>query len=204
MKKSLAVLLMACVSLLAGNIVVDLPGGSGGTDDELTYFNGTPHWLTWHGMYRGTWFNIDDFLPGSTGYTMNSVEYWFYEHSSYPWDTDQFYSEVWNGDQTETGPQVLVVQDVVTASHYAPCYHVIIPEILTEQHFWCLANTEMSTGGWPSILSDNSMPGDAGHSFYSDDMIVWESWGEYGEYFIVAEWWDSIESTTWGSLKALF
>ncbi|MFO7625838.1 MAG: hypothetical protein R6V62_01110 [Candidatus Fermentibacteraceae bacterium] len=202
MKSLLAPLLLISLPLVAGNVRIDLPGGSGGSDDNLTYYNGTPNWFTWAGVYRGTWFNTDDFLPGSTGFNMNHAQYWFYESANYPWDTNDFYSEVWNGDQT--GPEVLLAQAVVTALHYAPCYHVIIPDLLTEQHFWCLINTEMSAGGWPSILGDWSMPGDAGHSFFSDDFIVWEPWGEMGEYYIVAAWWVSIDRTTWGAVKALF
>jgi hypothetical protein len=194
--------LILTVPLLAGNVRVCLPGRSGSTYDELTYYNGTANWFTWAGMYKGTWFNTQDFMPGSTGYLMNHVEYWFYEHSNYPWDTDQFFSEVWNGEHT--GPQSFLLQNVVTAFHFAPCYHVIIPDLLTEQHFWCVINTEMSDGGWPSILGDWSMPGDAGHSFHSDDFVVWESFGDYGEFAIMAERWVSIETTTWGSLKALF
>jgi len=203
MRSFLAPLLLASLPLLAGNIVVDLSGGSGGTDEDLSYFNGTPHWLTWSGMYRGTWFNTEDFMPGSTGYNVDCAEYWFYESTNTdPWDTDEFYSEVWNGDQT--GPEVLLAQAVVTALHYSPCSHIINPSIETEQHFWFLVNTEMSAGGWPSILGDYSMPGDAGHSFYSDDFIIWESWGELGEFAIAEAFLGSFESTTWGSLKALF
>jgi len=203
MKSLFSALLPICLPLLAGNIVVDLPGGSGGTNEELTYFNGTPYWLTWGGMYRGTWFNTEDFMPGSTGFRVDIAEYWFYQSTDTdPWDTDQFYSEVWNGSQT--GPEVLLTQGVVTALHYAPAYHSINPGVVTEVNFWCLVNTEMSAGGWPSILGDWSMPGDAGHSFFSDDFIVWEPWSEMGEYYIVAIFVISLESTTWGSLKALF
>ena len=203
MKRFLAPLLLISLPLLAGKIVVELPGGSGGTDEELTYFNGTPYWLTWGGMYRGTWFNIQDFMPGSTEFSLGEVEYWFYESTNTdPWDTDQFYSEVWNGGQTS--PEVLLAQDVVTALHYSPCYHEAY--VWVDQNFWCIVNTEMSAGGWPSILSDNSMPGDAGHSFFSDDFTIWESWGDYGEFYTVARWGyiNSLKSTTWGSLKALF
>lgn len=202
MKGILAALFLVSLPLFAGNVRVDLPGGSGGSNFDLTYFNGTPHWLTWAGMYRGTWFNTEDFLPGSTGGVIEEMEYWFYEHASYPWDTDQFYSEVWNGDQT--GPGVLLTQGVVTALHYAPAYHSINPGVVTEVNFWCLVNTEMSAGGWPSILGDYSMPGDAGHSFFSDDLMVWEPWGEMGEYYIVAIFELSLDPTTWGSMKALF
>jgi len=204
MKGSLAALFLVSLALFAGNIVVDLPGGSGGTDDVLTYFNGTPHWLTWGGMYRGTWFNTEDFMPGSTGINLEQMEYWFYESTNTdPWDTDDFYSEIWNGDNM--GPLVRLAQTVVTAYHYAPCYHTFDPDLPVEQNFWGLINTEMSAGGWPSVLGDYSMPGDAGHSFFSDDLIVWESWGEMGEYYIIAHeggW--SLDATTWGSLKALF
>jgi len=204
MKSLFSALLPICLPLLAGNIVVDLPGGSGGNFGELTYFNGTPHWLTWGGMYRGTWFNTEDFMPGSFGINLEQMEYWFYESTNTdPWDTDDVYSEVWNGDQT--GPLVLLEQGIVTAPHYAPCFHTFDPELPVEQNFWALINTEMSAGGWPSVLGDWSMPGDAGHSFFSDDFIVWEPWGEMGEYYIIAHegsW--SLDAVTWGALKALF
>jgi hypothetical protein len=202
MNRFLSPLLLLSLPLLAGSVRVDLPGGSGGTDDQLTYFNGTPHWLTWAGMYRGTWFNTEDFLPGSTGGVIEEMEYWFYEHASYPWDTDNFYSELWDGDNM--GPLVQLEQGIVTAYHYAPCYHTFDPGVEVEVNFWVLINTEMSSGGWPSVLGDYSMPGDAGHSFFSDDFIVWEPWGEMGEYYIVATTGTALEATTWGSMKALF
>ena len=203
MNRALAPLLLLSLPLLAGNVRVDLPGGSGSTDDQLTYYNGTASWLTWAGVYRGTWFNTDDFLPGSTGFLMNHAEYWFYEHNLYPWDTDTFYSEVWNGDQT--GPQVLLAQDVVTAFHYAPCYHEAY--VVTGQHFWCLVNTEMSSGGWPSILADGVYKGLPDHSYFSDDFIFWEPWSgdpDFGDFFIRAYQANALDATTWGSLKALF
>ena len=204
MNRALSPVLLLSLPLIAGNVRVDLPGGSGGIDEGLTYFNGSPHWLTWGGMYRGTWFNTEDFLPGSTGTGIQQIEYWFFEHASYPWDTDQFYSEIWNGDQT--GPQVFIAQGIVTAYHYAPCYQCFEPCLLVGVNFWALINTEMSAGGWPSVLGDFSMPGDAGHSFFSDDFIVWEPWGEMGEYYIIVDCIPGclLDTTTWGSLKALF
>ena len=157
-------LLLLSLPLIAGNVRVDLPGGSGDTFGDLSYFNGTPHWLTWAGMYRGTWFNTDDFMPGSNGALIEEMEYWFFESTNTdPWDTDDFYSEIWNGD--DMGPLVLLAQGIVTALHYAPVYHTFLPGIEVEQNFWALINTEMSAGGWPSVLGDYSMPGDAGHSF---------------------------------------
>ncbi len=203
MKLAIAVLAILAMVAFAGQARVEVPGVAGSTDDVLSYDNGTFHWLTWGGMYRGTWFNTDDFLPGSTGFSLEQVEYWFYEHSSYPWDTADFYAEVWNGD--DMGPLVLLAQESVTALHVAPCYFTFDPALAVEGNFWGLINTEMSAGGWPSVLGDFSTPGDAGHSFFSDDFIVWEPWGEMGEYFIRAHGeFNALNSTTWGAVKALF
>ena len=205
MGKLAMILLLLAFAAFAGQIRVEVPGEAGSTDDVLSYDNGTFHWLTWGGMYRGTWFNTQDFLPGSTGFLISQIEYWFYEHSSYPWDTADFYAEVWNGD--EMGPVVLLAQESVTALHVSPCYFNFDPPLLTEQNFWCLINTEMSAGGWPSVLGDFSQPGDAGHSFFSDDFIVWEPWGEMGEYFIRVHGefvTQALDPATWGAVKALF
>ncbi len=201
MKQALAVLAILTMAAFASQIRVDLPGGSGSYDvDVLQYDDGSPHWLTWGGTYRGTWFNTDDFLPGSQGFLLQQMEYWFFEHSSYPWDTSEFYSEIWNGD--DMGPLVLLAQGVVNAPHYAPCYHNLDPALAVEQNFWGLINTTMSAGGWPSVLGDNTV---GEHSFFSDDMIVWEPWGELGDYFIRAKGeFNSLNSTTWGAVKALF
>ena len=203
MNRALSPLLLLSLPLIAGNVRVDLPGGSGGTDDQLTYFNGSPQWVSWDGVYRGTWFNTEDFVAGSPGFGVIDVEYWFYESpNADPWDTDNFYSEVWNGGQS--GPQVRLAQSIATASHYAPCFHCFDPSLGVEQNFWALINTEMSVGGWPSILGDDSTPGDAGHSFYLDGVAL-EIW-ELGEYYIGVSGWPnySLGAITWGSLKALY
>ncbi len=142
-------------------------------------------------------------FPAAPAFNLEQVEYWFYEHSSYPWDTADFYAEVWNGD--EMGPLVLLAQESVTALHVCTLLLHLRPRLPEEQNFWCLINTEMSAGGWPSVLGDFSQPGDAGHSFFSDDFIVWEPWGEMGEYFIRAHgYFLALNSTTWGAVKALF
>ncbi len=202
------ILLLLSVAAFAGQTRVDVPGTvAGGVDYELSYDNGTFHWLTWGGMYRGTWFHTNDFFPGGyPDFAIEQIEYWFYEHSSYPWDTADFYSEVWHG--VESGPiSVRLLQRTVTAIHLAPCYHLVDPPFNVEPDFWCLINTEMSAGGWPSVLGDYSQPGDAGHSYFSDDFIVWEPWGEMGEYFIAVTGYipgEALNTTTWGAVKALF
>ena len=212
MSRFLTLVLVAATSALAGQALVDLPGGSGGSGfdwEVLQYDNGTPMWFTWAGTYRGTWFNTQDFMPGSQGFNLRTMEYWFYESTSYPWDTAQFYSEVWSGD--DQGPVDLLAQKLVTAVHYAPCYHYLVPYVATDQHFWGIVNTELSSGGWPSILADGQYKGLPDHSYFSDDFIIWEpwslSWPEFGDFFIRASSWpppSSIEQTTWGAVKALF
>ena len=91
---------------------------------------------------------------------------------------------------------------MVTAVHYAPVYAVSPTPFYSEQEFWALANTEMSAGGWPSLLSDGT-PGT--HSFFSDDFIIWEPWGDMGDYFVRVEAdLTALDNSTWASLKAAF
>ena len=211
MSRFLTLVLVAATSALAGQVRVDLPGGSGGGDDRsvLQYDNGTPSWLTWAGTYRGTWFNTQDFMPGSEGFELHQMEYWFYQSSNTdPWDTAQFYSEIWNGD--DLGPVTLLTQGIVTAVHYSPVFHTFSPYQEVAQNFWGIVNTEMSSGGWPSILADGVYKGLPDHSYFSDDFIVWEPWSGdpvYGDFFIRAHGtfiMGSLDPTTWGSVKALY
>ena len=202
MAKILLVLFVLPLAVFANMVRVDLPVGSGGFDVEvLQYDDGSAHWLTWGGTYRGVWFNTEDYLPGSTGFMLEAMEWWFFEHASYPWDTADFYAEVWNGD--ENGPVELLDSQLVSAMHYAGAFTYYDPPLECESNFWGLINTTLSAGGWPSVLGDNT-PGE--HSFFSDDMIVWEPWGELGDYFIRAhgEFDLSLQTDSWGSIKALF
>ncbi len=179
-----------------------------GSDDVLQYDDGTPWWLTWGGLYRGTWFHTADFYPDPCDFMLGAAEFWFYHHSVYPWDTDEFIVEVWNGEQT--GPEELLYDTTVTAAHMTGVIVFPADSILTEPDFWLIENTELSAGGWPAILGDNT-PGSADHSFYSDDFIVWEPWvlqgSEANDYLIRAHGSPvdmALESRTWGGIKALF
>ncbi len=207
MRKPFAALFLFLLPLMAfaGQVRVesDIPGTPGcPTDTEvLQYDDGTPQWLTWGGTYRGVWFNPDDFLPDNNGFYLTMMEWWFYQSpNTDPWDTNQFYAEIWNGDVN--GPLTLLDQQLLTAIHAAPVYTYYDPPLWIEDFFWAVVNTEMSAGGWPSVFADGT-PG--GHSFYSDDFMVWEYW-DLGDYFIRAHgvYALSFESTTWGELKALF
>ena len=168
----------------------------------LTYCSGTPGWITWGGTYRGTWFHLEDFYPGVSETALSASEFWFYHHSSYPWDSSDAYIELWNGD--ENGPVLQLSQDILTAVHFAPVYVYHEPPVEVPGDFWVLVNTEMSAGGWPSLLGDNSAQ-PVSHSFFSDDFIVWEPWFFGRNYFIaVLADVDAISTTSWGCLKTLF
>jgi hypothetical protein len=177
---------------------------------SLQYDDGSAYWLTWVGLYKGVWFNVTDFDPeGGTG-MITDLEYWFYHHSSYPWDTASFYGELYSGD--EAGPVTEINQTSITALHYAPCYASYLPwGICVEENFWGIIDSEMSSGGWPSILGDNT-PQYVSHSFQSDDFSTWEPWivgsgSTARDYFIRANGafgGIGLAEGTWGSIKGLF
>ncbi len=178
----------------------------GGTDYGLRYDDGSSYWLTWDGLYRGVWFDTQDFLPGSQGIDCGNTEYWFYHHAERPWDTSDFYAELWNG--ASSAPISQLNQTTVTAYHYSGVFADYSPIIRTERNFWVIVNTEMSSGGWPALLGDNT-PNTTDHSFFSDDFIVWEPWimtgSVAGDYFIMAGWGHgALESGSWGTIKDLY
>jgi len=180
--------------------------------DWLTYNDGTPNWICWEGQYRGVWFNTADFLPGGGSLELENTEVWFYHSTSYLWDTGETYIEFWNGGST--APEILLEQFTIIAVHYAPvCFDHSPDWIPVEQEFWIIQNTELSSGGWPSMLGDGSnltIP----HSMISDNMILWEpfvieSWGG-SELFISTSGaypWQhgaALDACSWGSLKTVF
>jgi hypothetical protein len=160
-------------------------------DDILSYDDGSAYWLVWDGVYRGTWFDLTEFWPPATHLYCYYTEYWFYHHSSHPWDTSSFYAELWNGDaacpQTR-GPHF----------HDGPALRPrtcrLQPIHRNESNFWAIINTTMSDGGWPSLLADNT-PNSTAHSFCSDDFILWESWPEFQQ---------SLQRSSWAGIKGLF
>jgi hypothetical protein len=207
MRNVLVVLAVLVAASFAGNFRLETPVNCGGTDEVLSYDDGSAFWLTWGGLYRGVWFDVTDFNPAMSGLAANYMEYWFYHHSTYPWDTASFYSELWNGDAA--GPSAQLNQTSMIATHYAPVHANYSPVIETGADFWGLANTSMSSGGWPSILGDNS-PNATDHSFYSDDFIIWEPWIVGGatasDYFVRASGTliGALDSESWGAIKGLY
>lgn len=187
-----------CDLLLRADVVLVVPPPLQ-PPDELVYDDGTAHWLTWGGLYRGTWFDPTDFIYPILDCEVEGMEFWFYHHPEYPWDTSSFYAELWQGGIS--APVHQLVQTQLVATHYSPAIAVYSPAISSMEPFWGLVNLEMSTGGWPSTLGDNTpnFTVDA-HSFVSEDFIVWEPWigGETGSNLV------SFENNSWGSIKGLY
>ena len=204
MKKAIAILAVLSLAALAGQVAVNLDPIQGSDADWLTYDDGTPNWYTWGGVYRGVWFNCEDFIPGAVGISVTQSEVWFYHgvSSGNVWDTSDVYIEIWNGDSM--APVTQLDQTMGVAAHYAPMYTTYATPLMGEANLWCIVNTELSAGGWPSVLGDGT-PGV--NSFFSDDFIIWEPWGDMGDYMIAIEG-DidpgALSSSSWGSLKAAF
>ncbi|MBN1434002.1 hypothetical protein JW921_04530 [Candidatus Fermentibacterales bacterium] len=206
---------MACVlfllplSVVADSHELDSPLSIAGFHGGFQYDDGTAYWLTWDGTYRGTWFDAEDFIPGVPGVTLHELEFWFYHHSSYPWDTASFMGELWNGGISM--PADSIDANSVTAVHYAPCYvdyGYPGPGVSVDTQWWIVINTEMSAGGWPSTLGDNTPQVLGDHSFFSDSFTVWEPWVIQGptanDFFIRCDGYIGLDESTWGSLKTLF
>ena len=207
MRNVLVVLAVIVAVGFASSFRLETPVYCGGTDDVLSYDDGSSYWLTWGGLYRGVWFSTDDFMPGMSGLATDYTEYWFYHHSSYPWDTASFYAELWNG--SVASPTALLDQTPMMASHNTAIVCNYSPPVETEVGFWGLVNTSMSSGGWPAILGDNT-PNTVSHSFFSDDFIIWEPWIIQGpmsnDYLVRASgtFIGALENESWGAIKGLY
>ncbi len=204
MRSIITVLAVLCTTVFAAG-VIDLDPVNR-ADEWLSYDDGSPSWYAWEGIYKGVWFNLEDFVPGwSGGVSLTKTEIWFFHDSGHPWDISDFYCEMWNGDAS--APVAQLDQVLLTAVHYAPVYAVYTTPVSVENNFWALANTELSSGGWPSIISDGAGSAVA-HSFFTNNFVTWEPWEPstgLSNYFIAVlpEPW-SLNSTTWGALKAVF
>ena len=60
------VLLLLPLCTLSSSYELDHPLPITGSDGGFQYDDGTAYWLTWSGLYRATWFDADDFVPGVT------------------------------------------------------------------------------------------------------------------------------------------
>ena len=169
-------------------------------DVELAYHDGTAAWWSCSGMFRGTWFELEDFVPGYTDFLVEYVDVWFFQHSSYPWDTSDTIIELWSGNPEMIGSLLGSSQGIAYSGCATRFYYD--PPVEVGSEFMCIQNTQASAGGWPSQLLDNS-PGR--HSFYTDDFILWDS--RLNNNLMMSATGDPVTSlgrTTWGYLKTLF
>ncbi len=206
MKLLIIASMVFCAVSFAGG--TELPAGLfyERTDDWLGYDDGSAIWSSWSGIYRGVWFNLDDFVPAwSAGLDITECEMWFFHDVEMPWDTSDFYCEIWRG--TSDSPTYQLEQVLLTAVHYAPVISVYTDPVHVETNFWMLTNTELSSGGWPSSISDGA-GSPVAHSFFTDDFQSWLPWNPstgISNYFVAVlplPW--SLDQMTWGALKNVF
>jgi len=206
-------------SLILGLLLWSLPGSTEirldspepcePSDAQLFHYDdGTPFWLTWSGMWRGVWFDMDDFGAGGSSLVCDYTEFWFYHHSSPSWDTCLFCAQLWTG--STGGPETELSETTVVAHHYTACYAVIDPPADAGSSFWVLDVSSFSSGGWPPNLGDGTPQPSASHSFHSDDFELWEPWIIMGEpfandYLIRAHGLLlDLDASTWAGIKGLF
>ena len=158
--------------------------------ENLLYHGSVPAWVSSGGTYRGTWFHVQDFIPGATGFTVEWVEIWLIGLDAMQPGDGLPVLEIWNEDLT-----VLLGESEVTGFEVW-----FSPAVDTGEDFWCILNTEMCTETI-SILTDGDPDG---HSIYSDDGMAWEE-HDTGEYFMAACCTDAaLSCSSWGELKTLF
>ena len=204
-----ASLLLCLLAIQAGpDELLDRPVPCAQTDPELFHYDdGYAYWLTWSGQWRGTWFTMDNFGAAGNNLECDYTEFWFYHHSSYCWDTAAFYAELWTD---ESGlPSILLSQETVVATHYSADYAFYDPPLDCGNSFWVLVNTAFSSGGWPSVLGDNTPQPSASHSFYSDDLAIWEPWilqGPLANDLLIRAHGSfmGLQPATWAGIKGLF
>jgi hypothetical protein len=201
MRVSMSALLLCACFVTAGEIAIDPCTVAGSDTAYLQYDDGVGTWLTWAGCSRGVWFDLRDFAPGEDQIGLTFTEYWMYHHSSYPWDTSQFFAEVWTRD--EEYPSAMLDRTMVVAVHFAPVFAEYEPLLEAERTFWVLVNTEMSSGGWPSSQADAQPPW-SGHSYWygpggwqqmTDSDLLVRARGVLPA---------SLARITWGAVKAIF
>ena len=156
----------------------------------LAYHGSAPQWLSSQGTYRGTWFHVQDFIPGATGFSVEWVEIWLMDLGPAVSGEGVPLLEIWNEDFT-----VLLGVSEVTGSEVW-----FSPAVEAGEDFWCVLNTEMCTETI-YLMTDGDPDG---HSFFSDDGLIWEEYN-LGEFFISAcNISQELNSSSWGGLKALF
>ncbi|MCK5131093.1 MAG: hypothetical protein KAR40_02950 [Candidatus Sabulitectum sp.] len=213
MKKAIAILAVLSFAAFAGEFAVCNSGPIETDADWLTYDDGTPHWYLTGGMYRGVWFNVEDFNTSMGQAEILKAEVWFCHGSTRPWDISDVYFEIWDGVPTGPSPTGRRDQTTITAVHNTAMYvdYASAPITTVANDFWTVINLEMSGAGYPSSYMDKGPNvGQTPHSFGSEDMIIWEPFIHPDDplNFMMRVYADlipmSFDNTSWGSIKAIF
>jgi len=197
--------LLCLLAVIGGsNLHLETPLQCDPSDPQLYYYDdGTAHWITWEGQWRGVWFTMDDFGGSGNSLICDYTQFWFY-HINFMWDTSLFYAELWTDEAG--APSLLLAQDTVLATHYSADYAFYDPPIDCGNSLWVLVNTEFSSYGWPSSFGDDTPQPTESHSFFSDDFELWEPWIVAGtlanDYLIRAHGsFLGLETSTWAGIK---
>jgi len=151
---------------------------------ELSYHGSSPEWMFNGGSSRGTWFHLEDFMPGAEEFTIEWAEVWLFSYSA------PVLVEIWNGNSS--GQSELLAQGELTGSEVW-----FSSPVVTGPDFWCVVNYYEPV----SILADGEPDG---HSFYSDDFLVWEPF-DLGEFFIsVGNENESLNKGSWAMIKSCY
>lgn len=163
------------------------------------------HYIYVADEYIGVWFDISDFDEEFTGYPFNitQIELWTYMPPSQP-----FRVIIFEGGAIPTNPAnpynpspVMFEDTVETISAYLPI--VLDCSALADTSFW-VAIQDIE-GGTPSCsaygVNGGGADPDHSYTFNANNFNQWEhawyfrAYGEFEE--------QSLESTTWGAIKAL-
>jgi hypothetical protein len=138
--------------------------------------------LTWAAPERATFFQMADFgIPYPVEIT--NLSHWFYEHSSYPWDNDQFKFKIYAAD----GTTLLYESDNLTAEHLVEYNYTLEEPLVVEDDFW-VAIAPISASGFPSSTGTNLYDG---HSYvWNPGTNEWELYAglEYTTAVGLSQW----------------
>lgn len=146
----------------------------------ITYYSGSPAWVTWQQPMRATWFVPPDFANCQYPFWIKKIKNIFYEHPDHPWDSEYFYFMVLGDNGADTlylSPQLLAQRYPMETEHDMGADSVEI----TAGNFYLAVDPEGA--GHPSCLADAAYQG---RSRYGQPG-GWAPWamGEFAKYAYV-------------------
>ena len=118
--------------------------------------------LGWAGPERATKFDLTDFYLQYPLY-VTKVSHMFFQHSSYPWPSDQFRFKIYNAE----GDQLLYESSPLTAAHLIEYVYELDEPLLVTEEFFVAVDPEDSSNHPSSLMlgvsETNSYSGSAGN-----------------------------------------